>query len=123
MAESYPGGMTSPAGDFRVTAAHTSQTLVITVSGELDSATAGELAEHLDRVAAGSGPLVVDMTGVTFCDSSGLNCLMAAVARDVDLRIIGSRQVLKVLRLAGVMHAVTLEPSVARAIGKAVGAD
>ena len=106
-----------------MSAAHTSRTLVVTVSGELDSATAGELAGHLDQVTAESGPLVVDMTGVTFCDSSGLNCLMGAVARDVDLRIVGSRQVLKVLRLAGVMHAVTLEPSVARAIGAAVGAE
>lgn len=37
------------------------------------------------------------MTDVTFSDSSGLNALFNAVVRGMDLRVIDSRQVLKVL--------------------------
>lgn len=109
--------MTSSAGGgFRVSAAHTTEALVITVSGELDADTVTEFARHLDQVTAESGPLVVDMANVTFCDSSGLNVLLNAVARGVDLRVIGSRQVLKVLNLAGVAQSLNLEASVAEAI-------
>jgi anti-anti-sigma factor len=106
----------SASGSFQVSAAHITEALVITVSGELDAETVTEFAGHLDQVAAESGPLVVDMTQVTFCDSSGLNALVNAVARGVDLRVVGSRQVFKVLNLAGVAQSLKLEASVAEAI-------
>lgn len=109
--------MTFPAGDdFRVSVAETPRALVITATGELDTNTAPELTEHLDRTTSESGPVILDMTGVTFCDSSGLNTLLAAVSRGVDVRIVGSRRVLKVLDLAGVTQSLRLETSVTDAI-------
>lgn len=89
--------MASSCGDFRVSVADAPRAVVVTVSGELDTDTASGLAAHLDQMAEDSGPVILGMTGVTFCDSSGLNALLGAVTRGVDVRIVGSRRVLKVL--------------------------
>ena len=56
---------------------------VIAVAGELDIATAPELCAQLDAVRAVRRPRVlVDLTDLTFCDSTGLRALMGA-AREV----------------------------------------
>jgi anti-sigma B factor antagonist len=52
----------------------------VTLAGEIDLYTAPRLAEEL---AAAMGPghpaqIVVDMAGVEFCDSTGMNVLLAA---------------------------------------------
>jgi len=52
---------------------------VVTVSGEVDVATAPSLRECLDRVVArDDDAVVVDMLGVTFIDSTGLGVLIGA---------------------------------------------
>jgi anti-sigma B factor antagonist len=49
------------------------------VAGELDVVSGGELREAVDRVLGESDqPLVVDLSRVTFVDSSGLAALLAA---------------------------------------------
>ena len=56
---------------------------VIAVTGELDIATAPQLCVELDAVRSARRPRVlVDLTGLTFCDSTGLRALMGA-AREV----------------------------------------
>ena len=115
--------MASPGGDFGVSVAETPRALVVTVSGELDTTTAPELTAHLDQMTGDSGPVILDMTDVAFCDSSGLNALLGAVTRGVDVRIVGSRRVLKVLDLAGVTQSLKLETSVAGAINSTAFAD
>ncbi|MEV6876693.1 STAS domain-containing protein [Amycolatopsis sp. NPDC051128] len=53
---------------------------VVTVRGELDMATAPRLRARIgDLALAREQLLVVDLTGVTFCDSSGISALIAAV--------------------------------------------
>lgn len=53
--------------------------LVLTVSGEVDLATAGELESAiLDCMRGGTGFVLVDLRGVTFIDASGLRALLAA---------------------------------------------
>jgi anti-anti-sigma factor len=44
--------------------------------GELDMATCGGLTELLHAAAAGHDPLVLDFSGVSFMDSSGLRALL-----------------------------------------------
>jgi anti-anti-sigma factor len=52
---------------------------VVTVGGEVDVATAPRLRAEIDALALGRGQLlVVDLAGVTFCDSSGISALIAA---------------------------------------------
>jgi anti-anti-sigma factor len=52
---------------------------VVTVEGELDVATAPRLRAGVAAVVLRPGQLlVVDLAGVTFCDSSGISALIAA---------------------------------------------
>lgn len=53
--------------------------VMIRVHGELDMAT-GDTFRHLIRstIAAGHSNMVVDMSGVAFCDSEGLSALVDA---------------------------------------------
>ena len=44
--------------------------------GELDMATCGGLTELLRTAAAGHDPVVLDFSGVSFMDSSGLRALL-----------------------------------------------
>jgi anti-sigma B factor antagonist len=52
---------------------------VVTVAGELDVATAPRLRAAIGDLTLGRGQLlVVDLAGLTFCDSSGISALIAA---------------------------------------------
>jgi anti-sigma B factor antagonist len=46
------------------------------LEGELDMATAGALTQLLVAASEGDTPLVLDFSGVTFMDSSGLRALL-----------------------------------------------
>lgn len=56
----------------------------VVVQGEIDAATAPTLTADLARaVSAGAGPVEVDLSAVTFIDSSGLRALIVA-RRDAE---------------------------------------
>jgi anti-sigma B factor antagonist len=60
--------------------------VVLEAHGELDLATAPALSREIDRAASAQCPrLVVDLTGVWFCDIVGLRAL-ASAAREVEIR-------------------------------------
>jgi anti-sigma B factor antagonist len=62
---------------------------VIAVTGELDIATAPRLCARLDATRAGRRPrLLVDLTAVDFCDSTGLRALLGAAS---EVRAHGGR--------------------------------
>lgn len=62
---------------------------VIEVAGELDIATAPKLCARLDAMRAGRLPrLLVDLTEVDFCDSTGLRALLGAAS---EVRAHGGR--------------------------------
>ncbi|WP_410645527.1 STAS domain-containing protein [Amycolatopsis sp. lyj-346] len=64
---------------FSVTTRTTVAGAVVTIEGELDVATAPHLRTAAAAVTLGEGGLlVVDLAGVTFCDSSGISALIAA---------------------------------------------
>lgn len=48
--------------------------------GELDMATSGGLSELLRAAADGNAPVVLDFSGVSFMDSSGLRALLEGAA-------------------------------------------
>lgn len=61
---------------------------VVSVSGEVDLATAPELTRVIaEAVADSPGPLVVDLLDVSFMDSSGLAVLVGLRQRHPDLQI------------------------------------
>jgi anti-anti-sigma factor len=91
--------------------------VTVTVSGEIDMATAGELHDALTRaVEAASAPgVVVDMSAVRFCDSSGLNALVAAhreaQQRKTRFRVGSvSEQVRWVLEITSLLAVLTGQP-------------
>ncbi|MFF4324574.1 STAS domain-containing protein [Streptomyces sp. NPDC001568] len=82
-------------------------TTVVRVTGETDLESAQRLRTELETaIVQAPGDVVVDLTGLVFCDSSGLNALLAArllaQERGRVLRLAGpSRQVLRLLEMTG----------------------
>ena len=80
----------------------------MTVAGEIDLYTAPRLHGELMAVLSGEAPvrLVIDMSGVEFCDSTGMNVLLAAHRRaheqGGDLELAAPRTtVRKILQVTG----------------------
>ena len=69
---SAPQGFAVEVGDAR------DGTVGITVQGELDMSAAPELSEAIARARAGGDTLVLDLSAVTFLDSSAIGALVAA---------------------------------------------
>ena len=65
---------------FDCTVAQRPDAVLVTPSGEVDRDTAGVLRKRLFEAVglAGSGHVDVDLSGVTFMDSSGIGALLAA---------------------------------------------
>jgi anti-sigma B factor antagonist len=55
--------------------------IVLTLAGELDLATAPVLQERLDATLQGGAVVVIDLSGLSFIDSSGLGMLVQAERR------------------------------------------
>ena len=69
----------SPApAPFDVSVEQTEDGVVVRARGELDLSTAPTLEHALDGVDVGSDACLIDMTDVTFMDSSGLRLLIIA---------------------------------------------
>jgi anti-anti-sigma factor len=61
---------------FAIETSTTGDVLVLAVTGEVDMATAPELARAIGLVSDHARGVIVDFTEVTFLDSSGLNALV-----------------------------------------------
>lgn len=70
-------------GDFSLTFARDSEAVVVGVVGELDCATGPTLEDRLEDLIENQGnrTLVIDLTDMTFVDSSGLSVLVGAYRR------------------------------------------
>ncbi|MCS7475416.1 STAS domain-containing protein [Umezawaea endophytica] len=100
-----------------VSVARSPGAVVVTVSGEVDADTAPSLDRSLGEVDADSGVVVLDMAAVTFFDSAGLASFLGLIHRGVEFHLVGSRQVVRTVSLAGIDRHVTLVDSVADALG------
>ena len=102
---------------FELRALQLNETLVVEVVGEADMATAPELAQALDAAAVNDSVrrVVVDLTGVTFLDSSALNALVhgqrGLAAREIAFRVVSPadqvvRRVFEITQLTGPLSVV-----------------
>lgn len=96
---------------------------VVTVSGEIDVASADGLRERLNQlVSAGRTSLVVDLTAVDFMDSTGLGVLVGMLKKvrsaggRLDLVIDGDR-LLRLFRLTSLDQVFTIHPTLEDALG------
>jgi anti-sigma B factor antagonist len=98
--------MTNDAS-FEVTDAGQSGVPVLGVRGEIDVATSPEMRDHLVRLLEPQPELViVDLTEVTFIDSTGLGVLVEAIrgarAGGGDLRLVVTQpHIIKLFELTG----------------------
>jgi len=90
--------------DFEIVREQHGTTVSLVVVGELDIATAPEL-RHLCAVELrnGSELILIDLTNVTFMDSSGLHALIDAYENDAErLRIVLGPAAARVIDITGV---------------------
>lgn len=107
-------------GDYTLEASSVDDVMVITCAGEIDMAAAGPL---LDRItdALGEGPVVVDVSAVTFLDCMALGALVSGyvLGRAMDRSFAmaePSVAVLRVLDLTGTVHRLELFSCVPSAV-------
>ena len=94
--------------------------IVVWAHGEIDMATAPELMKEVgEAVRARPGRVIVDLTQVTFMDSTGLNALVRAKHRaDGEVRLVGPcEMVRKVLRLTGLEEVFPVHSTIEESVG------
>ena len=91
---------------------------LITVSGEVDLATSPELdTAIIAAIDSGATSVVIDLTDVSFMDSSGLGVIVRALKRcreaenDLDL-VITNERVLKVFGITGLDQVIPIHASI-----------
>ncbi len=91
---------------------------VITVSGEVDLATSPELDNAIIvAIESGTSSLAIDLTDVSFMDSSGLGVIVRGLKRcreadkDLDL-VITNERVLKVFGITGLDQVIPIHDSI-----------
>lgn len=101
---------------FHVAGERVEATVVLHLHGELDMATTPTFDQALTTALSnGATDLVVDLSCLTFMDSTGISMLLSAVQRADEagkgFRVRSpNRPVRKALRLTGVEHILSLEP-------------
>jgi anti-sigma B factor antagonist len=84
--------MTDPSPAFTLQSSAVGDDLVVAVTGEIDMTTAPELAKAIEVISNHTRNVIVDLGGVTFLDSSGLNALIRG-QRGLSKRQVGLRVV------------------------------
>jgi anti-sigma B factor antagonist len=94
---------------------------VIAIRGELDLATTAPLRERILTILKDTtSPVIVDLSGVSFCDASGLALLVGtqrrATMHGLTVALAAPRPNLhKLLRITGLDRAFTVYPTLAAA--------
>ena len=96
---------------------------IVTVSGEIDVATAPQLQESLHGlIAQGRSSLVIDLLAVTFLDSTALGVLVGALKRcreqggDLQL-VMADARIMKIFEITGLITVFPIVDSLA-AVGR-----
>lgn len=111
-----------PYVDLNVSTRQQENHVVVAPIGEIDLHTAPQLQTELsDQLRAGADRLIVDLTGVDFCDSTGVNVLLAALRKAQEqggsLCLVGLQPaVRKVLGITGLDRVFPVADSVESAI-------
>jgi len=97
---------------------------VLRVSGELDLATADQLRQAVGQYADSPRPLIIDLAGVTFCDSTGFGVLINAYRRVTSaggrLLLCGLQPRLTgLLEVTGIDRVIPVHPSLVEALADA----
>jgi anti-sigma B factor antagonist len=80
-------------------------TPVLTAVGEIDMSNAGRFSAALSQAAPDGGRFVVDLTGVEYLDSAGINALFEHVSR---IRLLATSLLAPVLTISGLSEITSL---------------
>jgi anti-anti-sigma factor len=104
--------------DLSISVRRTSGEAVVTLVGEIDMSTVQRLAKVVDEMLVTEVPprIVLDLSGVTFCDSQGLGTLVvlsrkATMAQSYLLLTNVGDFLLRVLDITGLRGAVAIQDS------------
>ena len=119
------GGMV-PAVELKVSSRSQGDHELVIATGEIDLYTAPRLQSELAEVIANAAPasrIVVDMSGVEFCDSTGMNillsCLRQVRERGGELELAAPRPaVMKILQVTALDSVFTIIPAPVTLPGK-----
>ena len=119
--------MDATGPDFEVTVRRSSGTAVVQVAGELDLASAPTLADMLRDLEPTCDRVILDLSRLTFIDSTGLRLAIAEHRRaeldGFDFVVAGATApILRVLRVTGLDVALPMAPDVASALDGSDGA-
>jgi anti-sigma B factor antagonist len=98
------------------------EVVVVSVGGELDMATAPQLQDQItDLLDSGRARLVLDLTDLSFCDSTGLSVLVRAKNSCDEiggsLRLAApQRGVRRILEVSGLVEVLLTYPTVDEAV-------
>jgi len=107
-----------PAVELNVSSRSHGDHVIVTAAGEIDLYTAPKLQADLAAIIDGAAPatrVVVDMSGVEFCDSTGMNALLAGLRqareRGGELELAAPRPaIMKILQVTGLDSVFTITP-------------
>lgn len=68
------------SAQFRLTGAIGEQAPIVTATGDIDLANVGEFQDLMTRAASGTDALTVDLSEVSYCDSSAVRALFSVAA-------------------------------------------
>ncbi|MEU5875947.1 STAS domain-containing protein [Spirillospora sp. NPDC047279] len=108
--------------DFDVNLMHHDRCTLLRVQGEIDVVSRPKFEAAMFDVIDTGVPLVVDMRQVTFCDSTGLNAIVAANRRagergTVIALIALPERVRRVFRITGIDKFVPVHATLREAVG------
>ncbi|MER8188425.1 STAS domain-containing protein [Kitasatospora sp. NPDC094015] len=101
---------------------HPSGATILTITGELDYHTAPRLSRTVEGIALTAAvPLVLDASGLSFCDSIGVSALISAYQRattaSAPFAVAGvGRDLAQILRITGVDRIFGLFENVDQAV-------
>ena len=101
--------------ELSITAEHSPDEVVFHLAGEIDVLTVNQLSTLVNEVLAEPPPrIVLDMAGVTFCDSQGLGTLVvlsrkATLAQSYLVLINVGAFLIRVLDITGLRNALMIQ--------------
>ena len=105
-----------PAVELSVSSRYQGDHVIVTAAGEIDLYTAPKLQTDLAAIideAAPAARIVIDMSGVEFCDSTGMNVLLSCLRhvreRGGELELAAPRPaIMKILGVTGLDSVFTI---------------
>jgi anti-anti-sigma factor len=94
---------------FRLSPAEAEQPPVVTASGDIDLANVNEFSDVLNRAAADSDAITVDLSEVTYCDSAAVRALFTVAATTkLGLIVPASGTIMTLLSISGLDRVATV---------------